>query len=500
MIGRVLLGASPYLIAVSVVLLIFVENNVPLGLLWRPVVIVVAIAGLIHAPLSLVLGFRRGTFWACVVVAALAGFLVLAGALVLALTVLAVAGRGSGREYALAAVLCVVVGFLLSGVLVARGMTNGAFDWEPALQDPLELSGAVVGPNVHVLLLDGYPRDDVLASIGFDNGDFLGTMEALGFDHYAESRSNYDRTAFTVLSMLSMRHIEDIATLQGNVPADSVGQMRLASRSLAGLPIFPALEDVGYRTRVVQSQIAHVPIGTADEDDSVHTANNFELVVLQHSPLAGVLEAFGFAAGQHRSQIRGALDAFADPPDAPTFSFTHVIAPHPAYVFDADGGDVPAPPCYPQSCEFFDGDPIEVGWEPDEYRRRFLGNLEALNQLVSDAVQSVVTADPDAVIVVFSDHGIGWVEGGARMWDNLLLVRSPGHPELLGSDPTLINVLPTIFDAYLGTNLPRLANDRFRSGTSEWLDVEPVGQGESGVQPLVLATRVARHMGGRAAR
>ncbi|KRT60451.1 MAG: hypothetical protein XU10_C0049G0009, partial [Chloroflexi bacterium CSP1-4] len=53
--------------------------------------------------------------------------------------------------------------------------------------------------------------------------------------------------------------------------------------------------------------------------------------------------------------------------------------------------------------------------------------------------------------------------------DILLAVRAPGRTGLLPDDTTLVNVLPAVFDAYLGTSLPRSADHSFVSGEVDLL-------------------------------
>ena len=69
--------------------------------------------------------------------------------------------------------------------------------------------------------------------------------------------------------------------------------------------------------------------------------------------------------------------------------------------------------------------------------------------------------DPSAVVLVFSDHGpearLDWWrpddQGMRERIANFVAVYAPGHAGLLPDDVTLINVLPRLFNAYLGTDL-----------------------------------------------
>jgi hypothetical protein len=186
------------------------------------------------------------------------------------------------------------------------------------------------------------------------------------------------------------------------------------------------------------------------------------------------LEALGIAMGQARAQVRGALSLLADPPDEPAFTFTHVMAPHAPYAFEADGSGAAAPPCYPESCAIFDGQDEVLGWTEDEHWQHMVGHVAHLNDLVIEAIDALVAADPDAVIVIFGDHGMRIGDDPVNVHRNLLLARTPGHPRLFGESPTLVNLMPQLLNAYLGAEAATLSDDLYDGGEDPWFDVERV--------------------------
>ena len=112
----------------------------------------------------------------------------------------------------------------------------------------------------------------------------------------------------------------------------------------------------------------------------------------------------------------------------PTFTFAHVMAPHAPQVFNADGSAAKAPPCYPERCAIFDGEQEDLGWTDDEYAARFTAQVAHLNDLVLDSIDDLVARDPDAVVVILSDHGI---EGDTERFHhlNLVVAKTPGIPD-----------------------------------------------------------------------
>ena len=72
-------------------------------------------------------------------------------------------------------------------------------------------TAAADAPDIYVILLDGHPRSDTLASeFGFDEEPFLTAMEGEGFEVARASRSNYNMTELTFSSMFQMQQLPDV--------------------------------------------------------------------------------------------------------------------------------------------------------------------------------------------------------------------------------------------------------------------------------------------------
>ena len=151
----------------------------------------------------------------------------------------------------------------------------------------------------------------------------------------------------------------------------------------------------------------------------------------------------------------------------PQFVFAHVPAPHWPFVLNAD-------------CSLRAMDQYSLGAIGRDNRA---GGAEAIaasreqtkcvDDLLADAVRGIVERHPDAAVLVLSDHGpeerLDWrvptEPGLGHRFANLFWARTPGHPDLFPEDVTLVNVMPILFNAYLGTSLPQQPNDLFYGPT-----------------------------------
>jgi hypothetical protein len=298
------------------------------------------------------------------------------------------------------------------------------------------------GPSIYLILLDAYPRADALATVGYDNEPFLSALVARGFDVARASTANYDRTAHTLASMLWMRHLVDIPELQ-DPPTDHFARKHLVSRMIAsGGPVVDALRQRGYRVSTVPSPIAGVTLwGT--EVVPIDQVSEYEIHLLNDTSagrLAVALTGTDWLAAAQRNGTIAQLDALVRSQGPGRFIFTHVLSPHPPYVFGSDGG---VRSCFP-ACPYFAPEP-----EPDP---RLIGQVEDLNGLVLATLDRLV---PEAVVVVFSDHG-HWLPDAPDPFGNLIAVRAPGLANIVDDDSSLVTVLPRLFDEYFdaGFDIP----------------------------------------------
>ncbi len=224
---------------------------------------------------------------------------------------------------------------------------------------------------------------------------------------------------------------------------------------------FADLHRLGYATVAVSPGYEEVTLRQADVFIDTGQMNEFEWGMAQISGLSVLADivAPNVAADQDRARI---LDAFsvgeAQAQALEThrlFLFVHVVSPHSPQVFDAAGGPLALPGfAIPSGAA---GEIARYGFA--EHTRRLAGQLQFIDGRTIHLVDTIVAADPGAVVVVFSDHGEGApsrAPGATAPYAdlrtaNLLPVRSPGQTGIIDDRSTLANVLPRPLRAYTGT-------------------------------------------------
>ena len=158
---------------------------------------------------------------------------------------------------------------------------------------------------------------------------------------------------------------------------------------------------------------------------------------------------------QHRDLLKSTFDAIGDVAaterSEPTFMLAHVMAPHTPIVFDADGtpADFSGRTCGAQ----FEIDAAVIGVSEREYRAAMAEQVAYLNMRTLKAIDEILASSPEAVVVVFSDHGSRYSSEPSDEWfHSFLAARTPAHPGVVERDPRPIAIFPAIFNAYFGTN------------------------------------------------
>ena len=355
-----------------------------------------------------------------------------------------------------------VVVAVVFAVSISRAVSSEAFVLGDLIARP-NGSGAAdaSAPDIFLIMLDGYPRSDTLASFGYHNDWFEAELEERGFLVSPGSRSNYPLTWLTLASMFNMSHLEDVP---GLYPAAStyVGQIRALGQAINSGRVLEELEAHGYLTVSAGMPEAQGAVRNIDVYVDSGEIRAWERQVLQRTSLWGPLCEVVIIP-QHRSLIESSFDAVevvAESQSAdPTFMFAHVMSPHTPIVFDSEGESAPDTGSKDCSSQFHI-DTTRIGLTPEEFRAAMAEQVHHINTRTVEALDAIITARPDSVVIVFSDHGARYSASVEDEWfRSFFAARTPGHGDIFGVTARPIDIFPAIFDAYFNISTHR-ADDR----------------------------------------
>ena len=259
-------------------------------------------------------------------------------------------------------------------------------------------------PDVYFIVLDAYGRSDVLRNVvGVDNSLFVKNLVDRGFLIPEKSRASYVQTALSLASTLNLTYLDD---LSGNPSDDRLPLRRL----IRNAPLIQGFRNLGYRVvrfdsgfDATESVMSDLNLGPPE------SIGTFSSLVADQTPLWLLLgsSASHDPRALHRRRILQVFDQIATashPSDRPTFTFAHVLAPHPPFLFGPNGedrSDLQGPYTLNDN-----RDPGEEGSK--QYAAHYADQVRFLNRQVEQAVDRILsTSRVEPIIVIQGDHGPG---------------------------------------------------------------------------------------------
>jgi len=361
--------------------------------------------------------------------------------------------------------------------LVSGRLQYGAGDLEHGV--PLEeaqrvdrdTSTAAEQPDIYLLLLDGYPRADVLAhAFDIDNSAFVNALAERGFDIATESHSDYLWTRQSLTSMLHMRYVDQIPEFQA-VVAGRAPEHPTLRELIVENPAFDLARGQGYQVVAIGYEFEEEALRKADVYVDGGHLNEFEFKLMVSTFLGDVLAVLtpDLASGQHRDRIEYQLESLgriaAAGGEGPRMVMGHIPAPHQPAVFGVDG----EPVVVPISRLFYADSPEERGEPIDEFKQRYRDQLEYLNERFLETVDAIQanSAEPP-VIILWADHGsatrANWVIQPWQTADpdvvlertgTLFAASTPARPDVFPNDISPASIFRYLADAYFDTDLGR---------------------------------------------
>ena len=272
--------------------------------------------------------------------------------------------------------------------------------------------------NVYWIVLDGYPRADVLRQFfDFDNTPFLNGLRDLNFVVYDHAVASFPETIFSISSTLSLGFLADDESSSRILPQQELYQI-IHGQSV----VVNTMRSMGYRYIHFQNgydNLTQCPLegaicvrGNRARDDLL---DEFDVALLSKTPLIDVIAhgnaSFGIKEVPFlRGSVRDLTDKLAEVQahGGPFFLYGHVLAPHPPIRFRRD-------------CSTRAAAPDLLRWDPAD-KPAFLEQLICVNGEATDLLGKIARSDPEAIVVVQSDHGTAFRDQFKKpidTWDSL---------------------------------------------------------------------------------
>ena len=220
--------------------------------------------------------------------------------------------------------------------------------------------------------------------------------------------------------------------------------------------------DRGYTIRTVPMPFTSTALTSADDVADLGGLTEVEARLIGVSPWAQIFRetALQFLTSQQESGIDRSFEVMGDmaeeTSDQPQLVFGHVLSPHAPFLLHPEGTEAPElPDCMPTLCSLWSTTAHEQGIELAEFSASLDLQIRELNRLTLAAVDRIIAADPSAIVVFLSDHGIRYSLADLdEHYKILLAARAPNGDPLLPEDESPVNVLRRVL-AFIDEDVPR---------------------------------------------
>lgn len=338
-------------------------------------------------------------------------------------------------------VICILFIYNAGRIAVFNMLGN---EEQPSADPSIALASNVAEeqPDVYLIILDAYARDDILLSdYGFDNSGFLKALESRGFYIPGCVLSNYSHTHDAIPTVLNMDYLDQLG-----IPRRNIGQLSLKQVSLIQKnKVRKVFADYGYQfvsTRgygpfndIADADIYLNYYSTQGQTDELNeqiflylfldtTLVNFQTRLLQANesddPVQMVPETSGetdTASLKYQesefwyNQTNYVFDALEELPEktGAYLVYAHINSPHGPYVFNQDGSFRFAP-------------------DLTDEKTLYTDTLVYLNRRVLELVDALIQkSSTPPIIILQADHGTHLVPEGADKHKILSAYYLPGE-------------------------------------------------------------------------
>ena len=319
----------------------------------------------------------------------------------------------------------------------------------------LQVSAGQILPDIYYIMPEDYGRAYQLQEWAqIDTSSFQQFLKDTGFYVATCSQSNYVTSELSLGSALEMDYLQNLGP---GFNATNVDQS-LIWNAIRYNALEADLKKIGYTTVAFATGFSWSELDNSDvyitPPPYWSGLTSFENLLLTTTPIRhlediGILSLFNIDGERFRERtmlVYNSVPGLASMP-GPKFVFMHIIAPHPPFVFMADGSKITDPSSYIDQngnytqAKYQDGYKEEVPFDDQELEK-------TISILISKSTRPLV-------IVLQADTG-PWFTTGPNQFTILNAYYMPGHTAQLYPGISPVNSFRVVLNSYFNANLPLL--------------------------------------------
>lgn len=286
--------------------------------------------------------------------------------------------------------------------------------------------------NIYFLLCDEYAGfAQMEEEFGFDNAEFREALQNLKFNISNTSRNDSDHTTVVMANFMQLDY----------VATEDSTSVELENLTTNGR-LHELLLENGYQLRGIGDTEWLGIDGTIIDESGATTDDGVNLtgLILSNSFLDPFMKRDLVAEAEKIDNTLDAIQQIEITPDSSTFTFFYLCYPHHPYYLDENGN------MNPENKWINDG----TGKNSDAY----VGAVKYVNSKLLPAITRIVEEDPDAILVLCSDHGNRFGPITGKYTESILNTLYYGGEEITEFEGlSSINTMRMILNKEFGTNL-----------------------------------------------
>jgi hypothetical protein len=315
-------------------------------------------------------------------------------------------------------------------------------------------------PNIYYIILDAYARADILDSLyHYDNVEFLNYLKQKDFYIANRSRANYMQTYLSLASSLNFEYLDGLVHHVGT----ECSNIRPLTEMIHNNRLVNLLKKKGYKFVNISSGFAPTEIRGADIYIKTGHLGEFTNVLISQTLYSLHPSLTKWLYGIHRKSVLRTFEELVNTTKlkSPIFVFSHIITPHPPFVF-GENGEEKTPTyrfCLADASDF-------TGLSAQrryKYRQEYKAQLIFINKRIRATIDQILsTSRTPPIIILQGDHGPGSMLDRENLNNSYIKERMaifnayylPNNSnKLLYEEITPVNTFRVILNHYFSTNL-----------------------------------------------
>lgn len=311
--------------------------------------------------------------------------------------------------------LLAVLFFLNTGVRMSSYLLENGISFAPKTSvQTSAIASAGNQPDIYYIILDGYGRQDILQALyEFDNSGFLSDLSDRGFYIAEQASSNYIQTMLSLSSSLNMDYLQTLKSNDTKIENRSDLIQLVENNKVRDILAQHGYQLISFHNEY-KATIRSAEIYYEDsQSDLAYPVTAFESILIDHSMVRVLSHVptlnkalIEMPYDMHRRHILFALAKLQEVPalEGDYFVYAHIIAPHPPFVFDEEGGVAP------QDTPFSLNDANYYLREHSQksYIAGYRRQIQYINKLVLETIDAILTRSTTLpIIIIQGDHGPG---------------------------------------------------------------------------------------------